>query len=83
MFILGFIATVLSVIGYLIVSNVRVSKQLKLKGFYIRLFAALLFIIYTLINKDYNVFILTLFYSVVDVYNLYMLIKTRDKKYFI
>lgn len=72
---LGFIATILSVIGYLLISNIKSAKNIKLSGFYIRLFAALLFIIYTLINKDYSVLILTLFYGVIDIYNLYCLLK--------
>lgn len=81
MFILGIVATVLSVVGYLIVSNIKASNSLKIRGFYIRLVAALLFFIYTIINKDFSVFILTLFYGVIDIYNLYNLINVRKSKH--
>jgi lipid-A-disaccharide synthase-like uncharacterized protein len=79
MFILGLVATVLSVVGYLIVSNIKASTSLKIRGFYIRLLAALLFFIYTIINKDFSVFIVTLFYAVIDAYNLYNLINIEKK----
>jgi hypothetical protein len=79
MFIFGLIATVLSVVGYLIVSNIKASTKLKVRGFYIRLVAALLFFIYTIINKDFSVFILTLFYAAIDAYNLYNLINIEKK----
>lgn len=78
MFILSVIATVLSVIGYLIVCNIKASTKLKVRGFYIRLVAALLFVIYTVIRKDYSVFILTLFYGSIDVYNLYNLLNIKN-----
>jgi hypothetical protein len=76
MFIFSLIATVLSVIGYLIVCNIKAST--KLKGFYIRLVAALLFIIYTVIREDYSMFILTLFYGFIDIYNLYNLLNIKN-----
>jgi hypothetical protein len=79
MFILGLVATVLSVVGYLIVSNIKASTSLKIRGFYIKLVAALLFFIYTIINKDFSVFIVTLFYAVIDAYNLYNLINIEKK----
>jgi hypothetical protein len=81
MFILGIVATVMSVIDYLIVSNIKASTSLKIWGFYIRLVAALLFFIYTIINKDFSVFILTLFYAAIDAYNLYNLINMKRLKY--
>jgi drug/metabolite transporter (DMT)-like permease len=76
--ILGIVATVLSVVGYLIVSNIKASTSLKIWGFYIRFIAAVMFTIYTVIRKDYSVFILTLFYAAIDVYNLYNLINIRN-----
>ena len=36
--ILGFIGTILSIFGYLIISNIKATKQVKVSGFYIRLF---------------------------------------------
>lgn len=78
MFIFGLVATVLSVVGYLIVCNVKASTKLKVRGFYIRLIAAVMFVIYTVIREDYNVFILTLFYAAIDTYNLYNLINLKD-----
>lgn len=81
MFIIGLVATVMSVVGYLIISNIKASISLKIRGFYIRLVAALLFFIYTIINKDFSVFILTLFYSVIDAYNLYNLINMKEIKH--
>jgi hypothetical protein len=81
MFILGIVATVLSVVGYLIVSNIKASISLKIWGFYIRLVAALLFVIYTVINKDFSVFILTLFYAAIDTYNLYNLVNMKRIKH--
>lgn len=80
MFILSLIATVLSVVGYLIVSNIKASTKLKVKGFYIRLVAALLFVIYTVIREDYSMFILTLFYGSIDAYNLYNLLNIKNIK---
>lgn len=80
--ILGIVATVMSVVGYLIVSNIKASTSLKIWGFYIRLVAALLFFIYTIINKDFSVFILTLFYSVIDAYNLYNLVNIKHNKHY-
>lgn len=80
MFILGLIATVLSVVGYLIVSNLKVSISFKIWGFYIRLLAGLLFVIYTVIRGDQSVFILTLFYAAIDAYNLYNLVNTKNNK---
>jgi hypothetical protein len=81
MFIIGLVATVMSVVGYLIISNIKASTSLKIRGFYIRLVAALLFFIYTIINKDFSVFILTLFYTVIDAYNLYNLINMKRIKH--
>jgi lipid-A-disaccharide synthase-like uncharacterized protein len=81
MFILGLVATVLSVVSYLIVSNIKASTSLKIRGFYIRLIAAVMFIIYTVIRKDYSVFILTLFYAAIDAYNLYNLINVKRSKH--
>jgi hypothetical protein len=78
MYVLGFVATILSVVGYLIVSNIKASNKVKVRGFYIRFVAALLFIIYTLINKDFNVLILTLFYGAIDAYNFYNLINIEN-----
>ncbi len=75
------VATVLSVVGYLIISNIKASTSLKMWGFYIRLVAALLFFIYTVIRGDQSVFILTLFYAVIDVYNLYNLINIKRIKH--
>jgi drug/metabolite transporter (DMT)-like permease len=79
--ILGIVATVMSVVGYLIVSNIKASNSLKIRGFYIKLVAALLFFIYTVINKDLSVFILTLFYGAIDAYNLYNLINIKRVKH--
>ena len=81
MFILSLIATVLSVVGYLIVCNIKASTKLKVRGFYIRLVAALLFVIYMVIKEDYSMFIVTLFYGSIDVYNLYNLLNIREVKH--
>jgi hypothetical protein len=40
MFILSFVATVLFVVGYLIISNIKASTKLKVRGFYIKLISA-------------------------------------------
>jgi hypothetical protein len=80
MFILSLIATVLSVVGYLIVCNIKASTKLKVRGFYIKLIAGLLFVIYMVIIKDYNMFILTLFYGSIDIYNLYNLLNIKNIK---
>ena len=78
MFIFSLIATVLSVIGYLIVCNIKASTKLKVRGFYITLVAALLFVIYMVIKEDYSMFILTLFYGFIDIYNLYNLLNIKN-----
>jgi hypothetical protein len=75
--ILGFIGTILSIFGYLIISNIKATKQVKVCGFYIRLFSDIAFIIYSFIVKDYNILMLNLFYCIVDVNTLLNLHKSK------
>lgn len=63
---LGIIASIASVIGYLLISRVSATPRKKLFGFSLRLFSDLAFMGYNLLLSDFNIMALNAFFFVVD-----------------
>lgn len=72
---LGIVASLTSVIGYLIISRVASTPKKKLFGFSLRLFSDMAFMAYNLILSDFNIMGLNAFYFTVDFLAIKALLK--------